>query len=87
MTKNDDYIQLADELHPRIVLEKIDRGLALFLGSEIFDFLIFGVWKRLSFFFQSESLFTTFFLGGGGGRGGVKNCGAIYSFGCLIKKS
>ena len=44
-----------------VYLKKIDRGLGLFFGSQIFDILIFGVWKNLSYFFGSED-FSLIFL-------------------------
>ena len=42
--------------------KKLTGGLGLFLGSEIFDILIFWVWKNLSYFFGSED-FSLIFLG------------------------
>ena len=53
-----------NEACPGGVLEKNltggGGGSAHFFGSDIFYFLIFWVWKRLSYFFGSEDILFTF---------------------------
>ena len=56
--------------------KKIDRGLGLFFGSEIFDILIFLGLENLSYFFGSED-FSLIFWG--------NNFDTIYFLGCPIK--
>ena len=53
-------------------------GLGLFLGSEIFDILIFWVWKNLSYFVGLKIFHLL--LGG-------NNFDTVYLFGCPIKRS
>ena len=57
-------------------VKKIDREARLIFGSQFFDFLFLGVWRRLSYFFGSQKFWMYYFW--------VNNCDAIYFFGFPI---
>ena len=61
-----------------VLQKKLTGGLGLFFGSEIFDILIFWVWKNLSYFLGLK-ISHLFLLG--------NNFDTIYFFGCPIKRS